>query len=70
MQSSTGKKSGTRREIRALRNEEGPCSLPWFVTIQQDLTRLTPKAGFISAGAIEREIGQVDHTQNGLGELA
>ena len=39
-------------------------SLPWFTPIQsiereEDPTGLTPKCGFVSAEAIESEIGQI-----------
>jgi hypothetical protein len=53
---------------------EAACSFLWFVAIQgikrkQDLTGLAPKACFIAAQAIQREVGQIGKTQKATREL-
>jgi hypothetical protein len=49
-------------------------SLLWFTPIQciereENPTGLTPKCGFVSAEAIESEIGEIGQTQKASGEL-
>ena len=49
-------------------------SLLWFTPIQciereENPTGLTPKRGFVSAAAIECEIGQIGQSQKTAGEL-
>jgi hypothetical protein len=50
-------------------------SLLWFAAIQgieseQDPTGLAPKSCFVSAEAIEREIGKIGETQKAMRELS
>ena len=63
-----------RRFLPVADTETAP-SLLWLATIQcieskQDLAGLAPKGCFISAEAIEREVGQIGETQKATREVS
>ena len=62
------------RQFSPATDTETAPSVLWFATIQcieskQDLAGLAPKGCFVSAEAIEREVGQIGETERAVHEI-